>query len=277
MSSRQTEIANHLENFLKQHSPSGSKFFDVLEYAAIPAGKQFRARLVYALATDLGAISDDHKTLASSIELHHTYTLLHDDLPCMDDDDMRRGRLSTHMKFGEWSAVLAGDALLNMSLAGLSQITAGKLPWLLKFYGHCTGARGLILGQYMDMSGMINSDLNSLLQTHTLKTSRLIQLAIVGSYHLARPMEFYQLYQLMKLGKFVGINFQLLDDYEETEGEIGQHERDVNPFLKYDKAALVQMIQRFGKQSLDLCESLSLFGLREMIEHYYQKFDIIAC
>lgn len=127
------------------------------------------------------------------------------------------------------------------------------------------------------MSGMINSDLNSLLQTHTLKTSRLIQLAIVGSYHLARPMEFYQLYQLMKLGKFVGINFQLLDDYEETEGEIGQHERDVNPFLKYDKAALVQMIQRFGKQSLDLCESLSLFGLREMIEHYYQKFDIIAC
>ena len=108
-------------------------FFDVLDWATLPAGKLFRPRLVLALAQDNdGEIDINHRHLAVAIELHHAYTLVHDDLPAMDNDLIRRGKASTHAQFGEWKAILAGDALLIQSFYELGQIKSDSLPELLK-------------------------------------------------------------------------------------------------------------------------------------------------
>ncbi|HLT22262.1 MAG TPA: polyprenyl synthetase family protein, partial [Bacteriovoracaceae bacterium] len=88
------------------------ELFKILDYAVLPAGKLFRPKLVEAIALDLGLqITQDHLHLATAVEIHHAYTLVHDDLPAMDDDQYRRGKLSTHAAFNEWKAILAGDAL----------------------------------------------------------------------------------------------------------------------------------------------------------------------
>ena len=95
------EITTHIEQILDDHLPS-EILGEVIRYSVLPTGKLFRPLLVYSLANDLDEVTENHQSFACSLELHHTYTLIHDDLPAMDDDDYRRGRLSSHKKFNEW-------------------------------------------------------------------------------------------------------------------------------------------------------------------------------
>ena len=127
LDSIQDEISQNLKLHLKQCIPN-QLMKEVYEYCVLPPGKLFRPKLVYAIAKDLSEktnlqITQNHKYLASFVEVHHAYTLVHDDLPCMDDDDFRRGKPSAHKAYGEWKALLAGDGLLNVSYELLSKLT----------------------------------------------------------------------------------------------------------------------------------------------------------
>ena len=111
-------LSYHLDLLLPHH-----KSREVYEYATLPGGKLFRPCLVWSILYDLDptlykkSVQDknsSHAKLASAVEFHHSYTLLHDDLPCMDDDTIRRGKACTHLVFGQWQALLAGDGLLNL-------------------------------------------------------------------------------------------------------------------------------------------------------------------
>src|SRR5690606_35073769 len=118
------------------------ELFKILDYAVLPAGKLFRPKLVEAIALDLGPqITQDHLHLATAVEIHHAYTLVHDDLPAMDDDQYRRGKLSTHAAFNEWKAILAGDALLIHSFNELNKIKNENHRFLLRFFSWATGAK----------------------------------------------------------------------------------------------------------------------------------------
>lgn len=267
------EIEEQLHSTLNEHLPN-HRLAEVLNYATFPAGKLFRSHIVYAVAQDLGNFTKDHQILASSIELHHTYSLVHDDLPAMDNDDIRRGKPSTHKKYNDWMAILAGDSLLAVSFSNLCKVSPNKLPWLLKFFGFCTASKGLILGQCLDMEGSSNTSLQHLLTTHKLKTSRLIQLAVVGSTYLAKDLNLVDYKKMMRLGNAIGLSFQLLDDYQELSDELGAHEREVNPFLRYGHNKITKIVQDLQQNAEDLCDNYNLKALKDIIKEHYQKFDL---
>lgn len=227
------QIENHLKYFLSKNLPlhNSSRIYD---YALFPSGKLVRSLYFFALINDLkGQANDECFIYTNFLETHHAYSLVHDDLPCMDNDDYRRGKLSTHKAFGEWQALLIGDGLLISSFAALSRTQNKNLQFLLKLASFATGPKGLIHGQYLDLNKEMNLDLKHLLKTHELKTARLFQLASVFAYlHSSNTVSFKQIWKFWKKGKYLGIVFQLLDDLQELcEEKINSEELKKNPFL----------------------------------------------
>lgn len=215
----------------------------VMDYAVLPAGKLFRPRLVEAMALDLSnEVTADHLHLASAIEIHHAYTLVHDDLPAMDNDLIRRGKPSTHAQFGEWQAILGGDALLIGSFQELSNIKHQSFRELHKLMTWATGAKGLIEGQFRDLKADGKLDFSSVVRVHELKTGRLIQLATLGSYLLTKEQNLRGKIEFLRLGREIGLSFQLLDDLSElTSTEVSDHEKSINPFINSSEDALKEL------------------------------------
>lgn len=261
-------IEGHLIDSLNNYAPE-HELKKIMSYSLIPAGKYFRPLLVHALSLDLdGAVNLDQKNLASSLEIHHTYTLIHDDLPSMDNDNIRRGRPSSHKKFNEWKAILAGDSLLVLSFELLADVTPKHLPTLLALYAKCTGCSGLILGQMMDL-GHENDTFENLLKIHELKTARLIQLSLRGANLLSQnPINDKT---CKKLGYFLGINFQLLDDLCELTEAISEHERAINPFFKFSKSMVLKTIKDNNTQIKSLLTENNLQHLGAYIQLYLDK------
>jgi geranylgeranyl pyrophosphate synthase len=238
---------------------------DIMKYSLLPAGKLFRPNIIFNLAQDLGAVTESHLILASSIEMHHTYTLIHDDLPSMDNDDYRRGRLSSHKKFTEWEAILAGDALINISYELLSQLKTKHLARILSSYSRFCGPRGLILGQVKDL-GNENSSLKEIVKIHELKTSRLIQNSLINSATLSDRLDLID--DVSHIGKALGVNFQLLDDLCELTDDINQHEKNINPFLHYEPSSITALIKENTLQINSLLKKCDLKNLESYIELY---------
>ena len=258
-------LISHLESNLPDHD-----FRDVLKYAVLPPGKLFRPQLIYALAEDLESLNENHKFFASSIEIHHSYTLVHDDLPAMDDDDYRRGKLSTHKKFGQWQAILAGDALLGMSYGILSNIDSPKLNELLRSYHEYTGASGLILGQVLDLESK-DSTLQDIIRIHTLKTARLIQLSLVGSNILSdKPIACHD---CKSLGLSIGVLFQLIDDLTELTEDINEHERKINPYLNYELLDIEKCLETEFNKMNSILNDNKLENLNSIITSYLAKMN----
>ncbi len=260
-----------IEFYLKQCLPSHS-FAEVYQYAVLPAGKLFRPKLALASYLDSQgsqeALNEDLWKLCTALEIHHAYTLVHDDLPAMDDDDMRRGQISTHKKFGQWQAILAGDGLSIASFNLLSRINHSQTQLLTRLSAHALGPKGLIHGQALDLSQEMNLSFDNLLRTHELKTARLIQLALVGGAILSTPdLKVIKLKSLWRLGYAIGVSFQLLDDLLELSDEtLSQHESDVNPWPK-----LTRECSQKTQELLKLVDQISSKNIKNELALYYKK------
>lgn len=265
----QDDIHQHLLNTLNEILPEHD-FREVIRYSVLPAGKLFRPLLVYSLAQDLGEITHDHKNFAVSLELHHTYTLIHDDLPAMDDDDERRGRPASHIKFNEWKAILAGDALINLSYEVLANIVSAQLKDLLKLYSIYMGPKGLILGQVMDL-GAENQTMDKILKIHELKTARLIQLALQGANLLSQNQMKDE--QIKDFGLTLGIQFQLLDDLCELTEPVNEHEKEINPFLHFETQKIIAILRDNNEKLRHFVEENKLQNLKEYINLYLNKIS----
>ncbi|TDJ03878.1 MAG: hypothetical protein E2O68_09225 [Deltaproteobacteria bacterium] len=267
-------ISRHLALHLETQIPRQAEFAQVYRYSVLPAGKLFRPSLVWALALDLGENTptdenSNHAFLASAVEIHHAYTLIHDDLPCMDDDSMRRGRPSVHQAFGQWQALLAGDGLLNASYGLLSNINSPNLGKVLRLFSKYLGPQGLIQGQVSDLSGEISQSFEKLLSAHDQKTGKLIQVSILASYLLTEKFSYRIFIDLLKLGFHMGIVFQLLDDFTEfTESSLSSHERMVNPWLHFAKEAELTLNKGIDEIERITCRH-DLKNLKKMITGYY--------
>lgn len=233
---RQTQIEADIKSVIDRANYNNF-FSEIYDYSLLPAGKLFRPLLAWATAMDFGINLDSQSARASisnfscALEIHHTYTLIHDDMPCMDDDEYRRGRLSTHAKFGQWQALLAGDALQSLSFNLINKIKTPLKYEILNYAHWCLGAKGLILGQALDLDHQMTESFKNLILTHKLKTARLIQLSIVGSYLQTKDASLKVAKDLHRLGHHMGIAFQLLDDLCELEDEkLSDHEEAVNPW-----------------------------------------------
>ncbi len=269
-------LAHHLMRNLPHHSIK-----DVYEYAVLPGGKLFRPHLVWSVFSDLNPeaflkaktdLNSSHSKLSSAIEFHHTYTLLHDDLPAMDNDLTRRGKPCTHIAFGEWQALLAGDGLLNISYQLLAKINHSRAHELFKFMSWALGPKGLIHGQVLDLSHEMTKSFANTLRTHELKTARLIQVAILGSALISLPeKDRKKEAALWRYSRLLGINFQLIDDLSElAEAQLSAHELDVNPWLRFGNEALKETIKGL-KSFEDLSLNLKLKNTDKIVADYYKK------
>lgn len=241
---------------------------EILDYAVLPAGKLFRPRLVEAIALDLSQnFTQDHLHLACALELHHAYTLVHDDLPAMDNDLVRRGRPATHAKYGEWKAILAGDALLIASFEELMKVRSEKIRELHRLMSWCTGGKGLVLGQFLDLGSEGKVTTTEVIRIHELKTARLIQAAVAGSALISQG-SFQR--NFFRLGREIGITFQLLDDLNElTEETLSSHEKDINPFL-LNREMGIRAFLRSYRMLMRLLEKEKLTHLNVMLKDYLE-------
>lgn len=271
-----SEIEQHLKLRLRKILPHHSTD-EIYNYALFPSGKLLRSQLVLALAKDLtGNYHSHHLQVASFIEYHHAYTLIHDDLPCMDNDDFRRGKPTTHKAYNEWKALLAGDGLLVASYGELAEINSSHLKTILRFATNYTGPQGLIFGQIMDLNQEMNESIRKLIQTHRLKTARLFQLSFILSYYCSlndktKP-DLKKILFFHRLGDELGIVFQLLDDLLDLgQDEVSPHELSINPFLKHP-----QEINKIFEQKLkNLGERLNRKNLptvkKTLLDNYFLK------
>ena len=187
-----------------------------MNYSLLARSKRIRPLLMLTLLQDLGVSEEQMERyfpVAAAIECVHTYSLIHDDLPAFDDDDYRRGQLSCHRKFGEETAILAGDALLTdaFDLVAGSDFDPDRKVKVISLLSRCAGSNGMIKGQALDMQFEGRRvALDNLVAMDELKTGRLLMLPLLCALVLTGHDEYYDLFS--KVGKLIGIAFQIQDD-----------------------------------------------------------------
>ena len=201
-----------------------------MEHSLLGGGKRLRPCLAYAAAAAAGAPSAATDQVAVAVELLHTYSLIHDDLPAMDDDDLRRGRPTCHRVFGEAMAILAGDALQALAFTQLSAIDslpARTTLRLIQRLAQAAGAQGMVLGQAMDLQATGKTlDRHTLEIMHRRKTGDLIAASVVMGAIAAGTDDTALLAALDDYGHQLGLAFQVRDDLldaEETTATLGKH------------------------------------------------------
>ena len=206
---------------LAEHMPKASEkpahLHEAMRYAVLGGGKRLRPLLCLAAAESVGSKTEQALIPAVALELLHAYTLVHDDLPAMDDDDLRRGQPTVHKKFGEATAILTGDALLTLSFEMLAQQGSAKL---VNELATATGSRGVIGGQEVDLA-LVDSRLSEddLEYIHGNKTAKLF-VASVRLGCLAGGGDATALAALTNYGENVGRAYQLIDDYNDGDGAV---------------------------------------------------------
>lgn len=217
-------VEAEINRILSARDESYGVLYDSMLYSAQGGGKRIRPFLTLAFCKALGGSKKAALPLAVAVELIHTYSLIHDDLPCMDDDDERRGKPSNHIAFGEATALLAGDALLTLAFDTVcdnTEISAENRIRAVKLLAESAGVRGMIGGQQLDLIGETDGlSRDTHLKMNLLKTGALIR-AAAGLGCIAADADESDFKAADEYAKNIGLAFQvtddLLDDGEEDE------------------------------------------------------------
>lgn len=193
-----------------------------MRHLVFPGGKRLRPALALAAAEAVGGPGDAALPMATAVELVHIYSLIHDDLPCMDDDVLRRGRPTVHVAFDEATAVLAGDALQSLAFQVLlSGSEPGKASLAARDLAEAIGAAGLVGGQVDDLApDSPDAGASYVLSVHARKTAALMRVAVVGGARLAGA-SVAQLSELEAFAHEVGVAFQIADDCLDADEDDG--------------------------------------------------------
>ena len=204
-------IDENLVKLCNSLNKSESNLISSMSYSLLAGGKRIRPVLTLLVADFLGLDKSEVLPYAIALECIHTYSLIHDDLPCMDNDDYRRGKLTNHKVYGEDMAVLAGDALLNKAYEILfDNISSPESLTASKMLANYAGYQGMIGGQAYDIkSGSLNGDLDSLINIHKNKTGKLILSSVLIPSILSKNL-YYD--NLEIYGENLGLLFQITDD-----------------------------------------------------------------
>ena len=209
--------------------------YDSMAYSLMGGGKRLRPVLCLAACELLGGAATDAIKAACAMEMIHSYSLIHDDLPAMDDDDMRRGKPSSHKAFGEGNAILAGDGLLSLAFWVLSQTGNLKVMQAVT-----RGAFDMVAGQSMDLNGP--RDAESLFDMHTKKTGALIRAAVLaGAYSAGNPDVGRHLAALTSFAEHYGLLFQITDDILDVVGDPAQLGKSIGKDEREHKATFVTL------------------------------------
>ena len=222
------EVAGRAEAALGDLLPSAAiepkRLHDAMRYSTLGGGKRVRAMLVYAAGELTGAADERLRVAAAAVEMIHAYSLIHDDLPCMDDDVLRRGKPTCHVEFDEATALLAGDALQSLAFQlmaehRLADDTARQMEMMRLFAVAC-GSRGMAGGQAIDLAAVGRSlTLPELEYMHILKTGALIRASVLLGAHCGTALDEPSITRLDRYAKSVGLAFQVVDDILDEEGD----------------------------------------------------------
>ena len=233
-----------LKNFLKKQN--SSKLIPAMKYGLFPGGKKIRSKILI----DIGyLLSINYKTLiavGAAVECIHAYSLIHDDLPCMDNDKIRRGKPSTHIKFGESTAVLAGNSLLTMAFEILSspnfKVSEKIKINLIKKLSQCAGHVGIAGGQYLDLSYEKKKiSKNKIIEMEIKKTGKLFSFCCAAPAIIKKKdkkeIKFFEI-----LGSKIGLLFQIADDLIDFKGSSKKAGKKTGKDQKKGKATLISLL-----------------------------------
>ena len=219
-----------LDIFLNKYK-TNTKLYKVMCYSMKNGGKRLRPIIIKEVAKSLSLNKSQYLKPMIAIELVHSYSLIHDDLPCMDDDDYRRGMLSTHKKYDEAQAILAGNSLLTMAFNLLSQDSNSLLVELLSLL---SGHEGLAGGQSLDID-TIEKKLNYkvIKKIHEQKTARLFEFCLAAPFIISKKSR-QEINMSRKYGKIIGTIFQIIDDVHDYENKDNEYINILNVMTKDD-------------------------------------------
>lgn len=231
------------------------KFKSAVLYSLFPGGKRIRPMLMFASGKMCGVKKGNLLLPAIAIELIHNYSLVHDDLPSMDNDDYRRGKLTVHKKFNEAIAVLVGDALLTLGFEIFLKSSINKLKEILSLFANYIGLGGLIAGQFLDMEYEKIKDFknkntkNLLKKIHINKTAKLIELCIVIP-GIIKNFSNKKINLLHQIGRNYGLLFQITDDY--LDSQTSQDEKKLTYPKVYGLVATKEIIKEIYFNTVSL-------------------------
>lgn len=257
---------DRLDLYMHSVATPSSKLLDAVKYVTLNQGKSLRPLMVYATGALLGCDLKKLDAPALAVELLHTYSLVHDDLPAMDDDDLRRGQPSCHKAFDEATAILVGDALQSLSVQLLLDSpdhTLEQKVLMAQTLLNASGINGMVAGQSLDLLYLNHKDLteDTLKTIHQLKTGELFTASVLlacDANDIAASMPLYL--ALKDYSFYLGMAFQIQDDYLDEYGEtktLGKSQGSDNQQGKitythfYDKTALLELIDTYYQKALE--------------------------
>tara|TARA_B110000858_G_scaffold90510_1_gene104621 strand:- start:7978 stop:8871 length:894 start_codon:yes stop_codon:yes gene_type:complete len=248
----QQRIEKKLGCVLAEHKDSSSRLHETISYSVLSGGKRLRPTLAYAAAEALGGITKDTDLVSVSVEFIHTYSLIHDDLPSMDNDSLRRNKPTCHIVFGEALAILAGDALQTMAFQQLTKLNRVKPELSLRLIAclaDAAGDRGMVKGQAIDVASVNQKlTLEKMQLMHRKKTGAMIHASIIMgalSTGQATPL---QLKALDNYGSSIGLAFQVKDDILDVIGDTKVIGKKAGSDQALNKATYVKLLGLNGAE-----------------------------
>lgn len=265
---------------LIEASDMPTRLRDAMVYSLEAGGKRIRPALVYAVLETYGVPLERGSEVAATLEMVHTYSLIHDDLPAMDDDDLRRGRPTNHRQFDEATAILAGDALLTDAFRILAQMSlpAEEIVEIIRVFGLAAGSSGMVGGQLDDMLAEKRSDvtLQELQSIHERKTGALLVYALEAGGILAGVSEEDRT-QLKQFGRHLGIAFQIQDDILDVVGDEQTIGKRVGSDEENEKTTYPKLLGLDGaKRALDAEVEAATFAIESLSIQAPQLLDLLA-
>ena len=265
-----TERVNaQLEQIIPQPTGPAAKLFEAMHYSVFNGGKRLRPALCFAAAEAVSASDSNTTRVAAAVEMIHAYSLIHDDLPAMDDDDLRRGVPTCHIKFDEATAILAGDALQSLAFKQLSELdlSASTSLQLVSLLSDLAGCNGMVTGQAIDLASTGKQlSAEELTYMHNHKTGALIEASVVMGAIATDQASSDQLQALRQFSRAIGLAFQIQDDILDVESSTEELGKSQGSDSANNKATYTSILgiekarseaERLYQQSL---EALSPFG-----------------
>ena len=271
MKTKLNRIAKDTNFFLKDflNKQNNSKLIPAIKYGLFPGGKKIRSKILI----DIGSLlSIDYKTLitiGSAVECIHAYTLIHDDLPCMDDDKIRRGKPSTHIKFGESTAILAGNSLQTMAceiLASPNLKISEKIKVnLIKKLSECSGHLGVAGGQYLDISYEKKKvSKKKIIEMEIKKTGKLFSFCCAAPA-IIKKKNHQQVKFFENIGANIGLLFQIADDLIDFKGDSKIAGKKTGKDQKKGKATLISLLGY--ENAVKYCDKI-IFNINKSLKKY---------
>lgn len=284
MKATQAAFETALEHNLPATNTTPNELHEAMRYAALDGGKRVRPLLACAAGYLFDAPAELLQRVACALEMIHVYSLVHDDMPCMDDDDLRRGKPTVHVRYNEATALLVGDALQTQAFLILAQAQtepAQKILPLIRLLAEAAGSTGMCGGQAIDLASVGQQlDRVQLEQMHRLKTGALLRAAVLMGATCGKQLQQDELSALQQFANAIGLAFQVVDDILDATADSATLGKTAGKDAADNKPTYVSLLgleasQALAKQlSEDAHQSLSLFGARA--EYLHALADLIV-